>query len=283
MNKWLKFFSERFPLVNSIALVTGMSLSGIYISGRLFHFLPFILSFIGIVFILALICLMDDVKNLEKDRLAHSSRPLPKGLITKGEAIFVIETMQMILFAYSLLIWILLNAFAALAYMIVVVYFWLMYKDFGIKIWLNKHPLIHGFLNQLIIIPIAIFAVHVMPLQTFFSSAEWSFALLLFGAFFCYEICCKLDPRTHPVLGTYIHFYGFRFVYNISAIALAISAIGALNLGLAYLLIPCELVVLAALSAVYFQKSFFRLPQILAGLSLMLHAWAVVIFKALHQ
>lgn len=282
MDRWLKFFIERFSLVNSAALVVGISLSGIYISGRPFHFLPFILSFIGIVFILALIRLMDDVKNLEKDRIAHSNRPLPQGLITKREAIFVIQAMQLILFGYGLLLWPLVGSTAALIYILVVAYFWLVNKDFGIKQWLGSHPLIYGILSWLIIFLIAIFAVAVMQPESLFNARVWSFALLLFGAFFCYDICSKLNPYDHPVLGTYIHYYGFRFVYNFAVVALALSAMGAIYLGLAPFLIPVELVVLAALSTLFFQPTFFRMPQIVSSLSLMLHAWGMVIYQALH-
>lgn len=281
MNRWLKFFTERFPLVNSAALVAGISLSGIYISDSPFHFLPFIFSFIGIVFILALMRLMDDVKNLEKDRIAHSNRPLPKGLITKHEAVLVCETMQMILFVFGIIIWVVLNFSAGLSYIFVVAYFWLMNKDYGIKSWMIGHPLIYGLLNQLIFIFIAIFAVQVAHSTNIFSAPVLSFALLLCGAFFCYDICCKLNPYAHPVLGTYIHFYGYRFVYKVAVCALAVSAMGAIQLGLAPFLIPVEMVVLAALSAVFFQPSLYRLPQMMASLSLMLHAWGVVIHRAL--
>lgn len=281
LNRWLIFFVERFSIVNLAALVTGISLSGIAISGRPFHFLPFILSFIGIVFVLALVRLMDEVKNMEKDRIAHSNRPLPKGLISKKEALFVIKAMQIILFVYGLLLWVLLSAAAAVSYFFIIAYFWLIYKEFGMRSWLNGNPLTYGFLNQLIIIPIAIFAVEVMHPATLLSSSIWSFAILLFGAFFCYDICCKLNPHAHPVLATYIHFYGFRFVFNIAVIALVISAMGAIHLGLAYFLLPVEGIVLAALSAVLFQPELFRIPQIMASLSLMLHAWAIVINQAL--
>jgi 4-hydroxybenzoate polyprenyltransferase len=281
MNRWLIFFTERFPLVNSAALVTGISLSGIILSGLSFHILPFILSFIGIVFMLALVRLMDDVKNIEKDRIAHSNRPLPRGLITRHEAVLVIETMEMILFAYGLLLWVILGPTSAISYLVVVAYFWLMNKDFKAREWLSRHPLISGLLNQLIAIPIAFFAVSVMEPQAPFSAKTWSFALVLFGAFFCYDICSKLSPHAHPVLGTYIHFYGYRFVFNMAVVALAISAMGAIQLGVAPILIPVEFVVLAGLSTLFFQPLLYRLPHILAGLSLMIHAWAIVIHYSL--
>lgn len=277
MDRWLRFFTERFPLINTAVLVSGISLSGLYLSGSPpFSFLTFILSFIGIVFVLALMCLMEDVKNLEKDRIAHSNRPLPKGLIKKSEAIFVIKAMEIILFLYALILWAVLGLSAAISYFLIAAYFWLLNKDFGGKAWLGRRPIVYGFLYHLIIILIAIFAVEVRPVSLA-SPTVWSFALLLFGAFFCYDICSKLNPHAHPVLGTYIHFYGYHFVFNLAAICLAISAMGAISLGLAYILIPVELVVLAALSAVYFQPELFRLAQMLAAFSLVLHAWAVAI------
>lgn len=281
MDRWLRFFTERFPIVNSVALVAGISLSGIYLSGRSFRFLPFLMSFIGIVFVLALMRLMDDVKNLEKDKIAHSNRPLPKGLIKKTEAILVIETMQVILFFYSLLLWVLLSGTAALSYLVIVIYFWLMYKDFGVKRWLIRHPLFYGLLNQFIILPIAFFAVAALHPSTVFTPSILAFAFMLFGAFFCNEICHKLNPQIHPVVGTYIHFYGFKFAYNIAALTLIISAMGAIYLGVAYFLIPVEALVLAALSVLFFQPLLFRMPEMIASLSLMLHAWAVVIHQAL--
>ena len=280
MDRWLIFFTERFPLINSAVLVSGISLSGLYLSSSPpFSFLAFMLSFIGIVFVLALLCLMEDVKNLEKDRIAHSKRPLPKGVIKKSEAIFVIKAMEIILFIYGLILWMLLGYSAAMSYLVVAAYFWLLNKNFGIKDWLSRRPLVYGFLYHLIFIFLAVFAIEIRPVPLL-SSVVWSFALLLYGAFFCYDICSKLNPHAHPVLGTYIHFYGYHFVFNLAAICLAISAIGAIGLGLAFILIPCELVVLAALSAVYFQPALFRLAQMVAGLSLVLHAWAVALNAA---
>jgi len=282
MNRWLNFFSERFPLVNSTALVAGISLSGIILADVPFKLLPFILSFIGIVFILALMRLMEDVKNLEKDRIAHSNRPLPKGLISKKEAVLVCKTMEFILFVYGLLLWILLGASAALSYIMVVAYFWLLNRDFTISPWLEKHPVVNGFLSHLIFILIAIFAVEASHSTNIFTSSIWSFGLILFGAFFCYDICSKLNPSAHPALRNYIHFYGYHFVYNLAVCTLAVSAMGAIHLGLAWILIPFELLVLAALSAVRFQPSLYRLPQILSSLSLLFHAWGVAIHQALY-
>jgi hypothetical protein len=283
MDRWLKFFTERFPLVNAAALVAGISLSGIYLSERIFLFLPFIFSFIGIVFILALLRLMEDMRNFDKDLVTRSHHPLPKVLITKHEAKLVIKAMQWILFAYGLLLCPLLGITASIIYIFIAAYFWLINKEFGIKQWISSHSMIYGVFKWLIILLIAIYSVAVMQPESIFNARVWSFALLLFGAFFCNDICSKLNPNDHPVLSTYIHHYGFRFVYNFAVIALALSAMGAIYLGLAPFLIPVEFIVLASLSVVFFQPMLFRMPQIMSSLSLMLHAWGLVIYQASHS
>jgi len=100
---------------------------------------------------------------------------------------------------------------------------------------------------------------------------------MLFGAFLTYEICRKLDPRAHPILANYIHFYGFRHGFEMAAIALAVSAMGAISLYLEALLIPCEVIVLLSMSLLFFQPAWYRLPEVAASISLMAHAWGIVI------
>lgn len=220
---------------------------------------------------------MDEVKNLAKDRIAHKEYPLPRGLIKKEEAVAMIRVMQIILFAYSLIIWVLASNIPALAYACLALYLWLMYKEFGAGHWLNQRPLLYGTLHQLAVVPMVIFAVTIASPQDAFAGSTWSFALMLMGAFFTYEICHKLDPHAHPVLATYIHFYGFRKTFEIAAIMLALSAMGAISLDLASLLIPAEIFVLVTLSLLFFQAAWFRLPEIASSLSLLLHIWGITI------
>ena len=100
---------------------------------------------------------------------------------------------------------------------------------------------------------------------------------MLLGAFFCYEICRKLDPHIHPILGTYVHFYGFRKTFELAAVTLVVSAMGAIGLDLAAILLPVEGVVLITLCLLFFQYSWYRIPELAASLSLLIHVWAVFI------
>lgn len=277
MDRWITFFKERFPLVTMAILVSGLSLSGIYLYGKEFYLLPFIISFGGILFFFALLRLMDEVKDHEKDLIAHRERPLPRGLIKKVEAQAVIQCSTLILFAYSLMIWVFLQQTAALAYALLIIYLWLMYKEFGIGKWLSGRPILYAVLHQLIGFLVAIFVVTVAHPDQALSSNTWAFGLMIVGAFFCYEICRKLDPHAHPILATYVHFYGFRRAFELAAFTLVFSGMGALALGFGSFLIPVEAVVLFSLCLLFFHYAWYRIPEIAASISLLVHVWAVVI------
>lgn len=279
MNFWTGYIRESFFLPTLIVLVAGISLSGIFLNGHSLSLLPSLLSFIGIFLLFVLLRLIDDVKNYEKDCVAYPEKPLPRGLIHISAAKKMIERMHIILFAYSIIIWVIIQETAGLAYAFAAAYSLIKYNDFFAKQWMLKHPLSHGILLQMFIFPIAVFSVSVNNPYALVSPSTWIFAAMLFGAFFCFEISRKLDPHTHPAIGSYVHFYGFHRTYEIATLTLIISAMSGTMLGLSLLLFPCQLVVLFTLSSLFFQPKWFKIPEVCAGLSLMLHAWAIVLYK----
>lgn len=278
MERWMTYFQERFPFGTMVSLVLGLSISGIYLHSNVFMPLPFLISFIGIFLFLALLRLMDEVKDFDKDCIAHRERPLPRGLIKKEEAATMVDMVLLCMFAYSMLIWVFLQGVAALAYVGLIVYLQLMYKEFGIGKWLNNRPVFYAISHQLVIFPVAFFLVSVAHPSYIFAASTWSFGLMLLGAFFCYEICRKLDPHAHPVLATYIHFYGFRKTFELALLVLALSAMGALALGYGTLLIPFEAIVLVSLCLLFFQSMWYKFAEITASISLLMHVWAVAIY-----
>lgn len=281
MDRWLIYIRERFPLGTMSLLVAGICLSGLYVYGRNFQLIPFVLSFVGVLLFFALLRLMDEVKDFEKDRIAHRERPLPRGLIAKGEAVQIIELGRYILLAYALIIWVFLQSTAALVYVFLILYLWMMYKEFGMGQWLQKRPITYAITHQLSGFLIAIFAVSVATPGKALAPATWAFGLVLVGAFFCYEICRKLDPHAHPILATYMHFYGFKKTFELAVIMLVLSAIGSVGLGLEWLLIPCEVVVLLTLCLLFYQSAWFRIPEFAASISLLIHVWAVFLHKVM--
>jgi hypothetical protein len=279
MDPWITYIRERFPILTFGALAAGIASSGIYLKRGAFQGAPFIFSFIGIFVFFWLWRLIDDIKDFEKDLIAYKERPLSRGAIKKEAILKAIDFFQIFLFSYALFIWVFIGSYPALAYVCLAVYVWLFYKDFGMPRWLLRHPLVKALSRQIVIFPLAVFAALAGHPKDIFAQHTWAFALMLFGAFFCYEICRKLNPHMHPVLVTFVQFYGFRRTFEIAALALALSALGAYVLHLTPLLLPCEMIVLFAMALLLFQPALFRLPEVAASLSLMAHAWAVTLYR----
>ena len=101
-----------------------------------------------------------------------------------------------------------------------------------------------------------------------------SYGLILFGAFSVYELCRVLDPRAHPSLGTPVQFFGFRRVFEMASIGLALSAMGAISLNLGWFLLPFEITVLLTLVVLFFRLDKFHLPELAVRLSLFVHGWS---------
>lgn len=279
MDRWLTYIKERFPLATFMTLVAGISLSGIYLYKKHLEWIPLIISFIGILMFFALLRLMDEVKDVEKDKIANPERPLPRGLIAKHEAIHVIDISIIFHFCYSLVVWVFTNQIAGLAFACVTFYLWMMYKEFGIGTWLTKHPLLYGISHQLIVFPVTFFAIACASPEKVFSGPSWALGLMFLGAFFCYEICRKFNPHLHPILQTYVHHYGFRRSYEIAAICLVLASVGAIALHLQAVLIPTEILVLVAMTVLFFNPNLYKLPEVAASLSLLVHVWAVVFYR----
>lgn len=279
MKRWLIYLYERLPLPAALFLCIGISLSGLFLEKNSFSFLNFLLAFMGIFMFFCQQKLIDDSKDYAKDLIAHPKRPLSRGVVRHHEVLQAVQFLQICLFVFSLIIWVFVQQIAALAYVMVAAYLWVGNNDFFLKNWLTKRRLLRGILQQLAIFFVAIFAVSVGKPNAALAPSALSFGLILLGAFFTDDVCRNLNPKSHPVLASYIHYYGFIKAFECVIVALAVSAMGAIALRLDYLLIPCEGTVFVTLIVLFFQQDYYRIPQLAARISLFVHAWAVVIDK----
>ena len=119
----------------AIFLAMGISLSGFFLSKNSVHFFPLLLSLIGIIGFFSLHLLME----------------------AKDQLIMSIDLMQSLLFIYCMILWVFLQAAAALAYAFLSLYLWLNYKQFYYA-KLSKHYVLRGLLRQASAFPLAIFA-----------------------------------------------------------------------------------------------------------------------------
>jgi hypothetical protein len=273
MHPWIEYIRERFPQVVYASLAGGIAFSGAYLNKSAVHFAYPILVFAAVWAFLFVLRLIHDLQNINKDRLAFPDRLLPSGRIAEEEADRVIFLFQILLCAYSELLWIILQGTAALACLCLAGFSWLAHKNFYLKNLMERFPLLKIVVRPMYGFLLAFFTVSANEPDRIFGVKAWAYGFVLYGAFLTYDICRKLNPQAHPILATFVHFYGFRKAFFLAVIALLLSAGGALALDNMLLLWPMECLVLISLSILFFQPQSYRLPEMAAAVSLLLHAW----------
>ncbi len=280
-NRWLTYILERFPLSTYLLLSVCMCWSG----AALYQMSPFSIpiqtgiALFGLVLFFFELRLMDELKDLEKDRLAHPSRPLPRGLIHAPEARRVISGLLLAMLIFSLVLWAARYRDGALLYTGVTGYLALMYKEFFVGAKLSRLPFLYGFTHQIILVPLVAFPIAIYHNHAWLMTPSWELGLTVLGAFFTYELCRKLDPSAHPVLRTYPQVYGrggtlFRITLT--------SAIALLGSSLLHIELVCAPpVILTWIAAVIWvqRPRCHKWVEALATLSLLVHLACVPIFR----
>ena len=85
MENYLTFIKERVPVVANLILALGMIFSVGALNEAYMNWFDGV--FIGITLMAFIIELrfMDELKDYEKDKIAHPDRPLPRGLVSKNK------------------------------------------------------------------------------------------------------------------------------------------------------------------------------------------------------
>jgi 4-hydroxybenzoate polyprenyltransferase len=221
--------------------------------------------------------LMDEIKDFEKDKIAHPERPLPRGLLSETEAKKVINALMIVMGILSLFLALALNLYASLLFAFSAFYLWLMFKEFYVGEWLQEHPLFYAISHQVALIPIVAFAVAAFDTDVSISMTTLALGITGLGSFFSYEICRKLDPSAPSILKTYISIYGPERTFTIVATLNALSAVAAYPLGLGKLLWPLEFVVVLGFFVMLFKPRINKVVELLASLSLIIHLWGAAI------
>ena len=279
MNRWVTYIQERFSLAAYTILAAGLALSGIFLDGGAIESTPFLVSFAGVLLFLFQSTLMDELKDYEKDKIANPDNPLPRGLLEPEEVAKAIQVLGITMLLYGVFVAITLQILSALAYLAVVGMLWVVYREFYAADWLARRPIIRGACRQTVMIPVALFVTSVTWPHHPLSAETAPFCLVLMGAFFCYDTCSKLNPYAHPAMMTYIHFYGFHTTFLVATGSLLVSAIGAVGMGLGFVLGLTELCVFFSLLVLFLDRRLYQIPEKIAACSLIVHVWSGVIQK----
>ncbi|HSG47644.1 MAG TPA: UbiA family prenyltransferase [Longimicrobiales bacterium] len=255
---WTSMVVERLALPPVVLMATALSVSiQILAAGRV-ETGPTVVTVLGITGLLVLLRVMDDLKDLERDRIAHPDRPLPRGALSPAQARRGVALGLVALLAASLLLAVAGCAPAAGFLAFCAVWAFLMYREFFASRFLGERPLLYAVTHQAIVLPMYGFAAATIPWGTR-TPEVWWFAATGLGASFTWEICRKLDPDANPVLGTYLHRLGRPATVAAAGTALAVVMVGAARLGLEAILWPAAAVSLAGLPLVFLRPRAYKL------------------------
>ena len=277
MAAWLTYVKERFPPPVYALLICGFVFSGMCLAGHGFMVLPFLVSLVGFLLFFFQLRLMDELKDYDKDVVAHPDRPLPRGLLSPGQVRTTIIALNVAMVVFAMITALLTNCAAAGIYIFITGYLYLMYREFFAGTWLQNRPMLYAFSHQVIVFAVCAFSMAVFDAGAAFHGSSFFFGLTVMGAFLCYEICRKLDPEAHPALQTYLSVYGAGKTALWVCFMALLAGVGAAGLGLGVLLWPVEGLVVASLLVILFKPEKFKVVEAVASLSLLVHLWAVVI------
>ncbi len=275
-SRWVVYMNERFPLVVYLILVGGIALSSILVVGNGFELVPFLISFLGIFTFFAVLRLMDEYKDFEKDKIAHPERPLPRGLLGVGEVKRVILLGTLMMGIYGLFVGLAFNWAAGATFLLLTLHLWFMFKEFYVP-HLEEWPLLYAVSHQLVLVWVCTFGVLLVDPNGFSSLDTYFYALLVLGAFFTYEVSRKQAIDAHPVLKTYRQIYGVLGSFLIIVVATLLSAYAGKLLGFEAVVWPLSIVSLGGFAL--WAKRYPKRVEAVASLSLVVHIWAVVIFS----
>lgn len=268
IRKYFLYFKERFPVAGAL-LYAGSLFFLSYLSASLFGnpspIYPIQALFGLLIIFLTLLHLriFDEHKDYEKDKLAHPDRMLSKGLIQLSDlkkllywVLFFEAWMSLSLGIVSLWLW-----------MIILIWSYLMYVEFFMPDYLNKHMGLYLISHQLIVPVIFIFGLIQRINPQNFIANDSILLLMLCISTMCstmtYEISRKTwsKDKEHEFADSYTKSWGIPKTIIINQIVALMSCIIFLyvfyiaNLSITFSIITLLLFLVLLSSEIYFMLS----------------------------
>ena len=277
MTNTLTFIKERVPIIANLILALGMIFSVGALNEAYMNWFDGV--FIGITLMAFIIELrfMDELKDYEKDKIAHPDRPLPRGLVTKKQVSQLIYVTFFVLTVCMGLSFVFYGTMAGGFLLATIFWMYMMYKEFFVGETLSKSPLVYAITHQVIIIPVCLFALSIAYPELVFSAKSLGFSLLILSSFFTFEVGRKMDPEAHPILGTYLLHYKKLNTNILITLLASIGVVGCHLLGIFWWgFIPFILTVLTQVR-IWFQQDRFKDLEGMIALNLIYNMWVVAI------
>ncbi len=281
MNRWFQYIKERFPLPVYMLLGCGYAFSGIACA---LWPLPVMEVFMATVLLLVFLFelrIMDEYKDREKDKIAHPTRPIPRGLFSEQEVARFIAygliTMALLVLGLAFAGYVVTSAL----YCVVTIYLFLMYKEFFVGHWLGKRPFLYAITHQPIGALLALAATALVAPHTVFTQTPVSYAVTTLGGFFAYEVARKLNPNAHPLLQTYVVVAGHKKTFVAFFISLATAIAGLFLMGMPGWILALPIFTACSFLILFWKPHFYKAVEGITTFNLIVCVWAGVILHYL--
>ncbi len=259
MKNILIFAKERVPIIANAILAIGLFLSVQYTFIANPNWIETVLILFSLILFMTELRLMDELKDYEKDKIAHSQRPLPRGLVTTYQVQLLVRVTFALLIFATMLSFVFINNKSAIALTTTIFWLYLMYKEFFIPNIINKSPILYAISHQIIILPTCLYVILALsPTVHLLESNVIAFCLIVLGSFFAFEVGRKMDPNAHPILGTYLMHYKKKMTHALILVLSTLPVLGAYLLdSTLWVFIPYLLLIITQIR-VYRDQTLFK-------------------------
>ena len=243
---WRTLLRERAPLPVLLAVGAAQAASATVVVGAPLRTLPLAMGAATIAAQLVMLRLMDEVKDIAKDRVAYPARPLPRGLVTVEGTHRAVVNLARALCAVGVVLAFAIGTAPAAWCLATIGWSWLMYREFYAPRLLARNAFVYALTHQAVLLPMYLFTMRLaLPLGVLPAATLW-FVLGGVGAGFAFEIARKLDPAAPAILRTYLARHRAGPTFSALALALGLAAWAAHSLGVAAIVWPFVVASLAA-------------------------------------
>ncbi len=233
VRRFRRYAAERFPLAQFLPLSMVISLPAALGTQAYIHSSPYgvsaaLLTF-GAVFLLLLrLRLVDELKDLEHDRLFYPGRPVPRGLVQPREvgwaaaAVFLAEVLLATAAGIASLLFFALVGLYSVATS----------REFFCREWLRSHFTVYVVSHELLIVPVCLYLYSLsgLTIGNVATPYFWVLTTLIGCLLAMLEVARKLSPdRAESGAGdTYTSRYGA----GVSGLVVGLLAVGTVTTGI---------------------------------------------------
>ena len=277
MDALVIFVRDRVPVRAYLLFSFSISLAPYFLLKLPVSYPLTLLSFLGIFLIMLQMRLLDDIQDVQVDRIAHPERPFASGEVSIHDGERLAGILQLLILLFGVITFFAASYKGFFFYMAAAVYVWNNYKWFYFEEWMKEHPVLAFCIAELVFFPVLFFSFSVVDPERAFDTEALGYSFLLFSASMVYNVVRKLDPQAHPAVQNFVHLMGYKRVFVGLMPFMILSLFLAKSLGFALILWPAELASMVGLISVLFSSSRWGFASALALLSLFIHAAAPLI------